>query len=142
MSRRAGKPAVSQGPVPPVIKAATVSWLVAASLLAIAGTSFVVSSRTQHQDGAGLLALGVLVLGLAAATAFCVLRMRAGKRSGRESLTTIGLIGIPLLFRGPSLIAVGVVLLACVALLWLPGSMRFFQARDPKVRKPRPWHRR
>lgn len=126
-----------------MIKAATVSWLVAAALLAIAGTSFVVSSRTQHQDGAGLLALGVLVLGLAVVTAFCVLRMRAGKRSGRESLTTIGLIaGIPLLFRGPSLIAVAAVLLVCVVLLWLPGSMRFFQARDPKVRRPRPWHRR
>ena len=123
-------------PLPGIIKVAAAAWLAAAVLVAVAGGSFIVSARTQHRDGAALTALAVLVLGVAAVIGFCVLRLRAGKRSARESLTTVGLIvGLPLLFRGPALIAVGSVLLLCVLLLWLPQSSRFFQERDPKTRR-------
>ena len=118
------------------MRAASAAWIAAAALVAVAGVSFLVSAATQHRDGAALTALAVLVLGVAVVIGFCVLRLRAGKRSARESLTTVGLIvGIPLLLRGPALIAVGFLLLVCVLMLWLPQSNRFFQERDPKSRR-------
>ncbi len=118
------------------MRAASAAWLAAAALVAVAGASFIVSAGTQHRDGAALTALGAVVLAVAAVIGFCVLRLRAGKRSARETLTTVGVIvGIPLLFRGPALIAVGLVLLVCVLLLWLPQSSRFFQEREPKARR-------
>ena len=121
-----------------MIRAAAAAWLVAAVLLATAGVSFMVSARTQHQDSTALTMLGILGVVLAVVCAYGVLRLRAGKRSARETLTSIGVIaGAPLLFRGPALVAVGLVLLACTALLWLPQSNRFFQLRDPKKRAAR-----
>lgn len=118
------------------MRAASAAWLAAAGLVAVAGASFIVSAGTQHRDGAALTALGILVLAVSAVIGFCVLRLRAGKRSARETLTTVGVIvGVPLLFRGPALIAVGLVLLLCVLLLWLPQSSRFFQEREPKARR-------
>ncbi|WP_341393316.1 hypothetical protein [Arthrobacter sp. G119Y2] len=123
-------------PLPGIMRAASAAWLAAAALVAVAGASFIVSAGTQHRDGAALTALGAVVLAVAAVIGFCVLRLRAGKRSARETLTTVGVIvGIPLLFRGPALIAVGLVLLVCVLLLWLPQSSRFFQEREPKARR-------
>lgn len=123
-------------PLPGIIRAASAAWLAAAVLVAVAGASFLVSAGTQHRDGAALTALAVVVLAVSAVIAFCVVRLRAGKRSARETLTTVAaLAGIPLLFRGPALVAVGVVLLLCVLLLWLPQSNRFFQQRDPKARR-------
>ncbi|MCQ1952524.1 MULTISPECIES: hypothetical protein [Arthrobacter] len=120
---------------PGIIRAAAAAWLVAAVLVAVAGISFIVSARTQHQDSAALTMMGALALVLAALSAYSVLRLRAGKRSARETLSSIGVIaGFPLLFRGPALVAVGLVLLACTALLWLPQSSRYFQIRDPKKR--------
>ena len=102
----------------------------------MAGVSFIVSARTQHRDGAALTGLGLVVLAVSAVIAFYALQLRTGKRSGRETLTTVGMIvGIPLLFRGPALVAVGALLLMCVLLLWLPQSSRFFQERDPKARR-------
>ncbi|UWX96558.1 hypothetical protein N2K95_12985 [Arthrobacter zhaoxinii] len=125
-------------PPPGIIRAAGAAWLVAALLVAVAGVSFIVSARTQHQDSAALTLLGILALVLAAVSAYSVLRLRSGKRSARETLSSIGVIaGFPFLFRGPALVAVGVVLLACTALLWLPQSNKYFQLRDPKKRKAR-----
>ena len=122
-------------PPPRVIRIAAAAWLVAGVLLAAAGVSFVVSARTQHQDSTALTMLGILVLVLAAVSMYSVLRLRSGRRSARETLTSIGVIaGFPLLFRGPALVAVGLVLLVCAALLWLPDSNRFFRLRDPKKR--------
>ncbi|MCC3272646.1 hypothetical protein MUK71_13055 [Arthrobacter zhangbolii] len=122
-------------PPPPILRIAAATWLVAAALLGTAGVSFIVSARTQHQDSTALILLGALVLVLSAVSVYSVLRLRAGKRSARETLTSIALIaGFPLLFRGPTLIAVGVILLASAALLWMPASNRFFQQRDPRKR--------
>lgn len=110
--------------------------MAAAFLVGAAGISFIVSARTQHQDAAALTGLGCVVLAVALLIAFTILRLRTGKRSARETLTTVGLIvGVPLLFRGPALIALASLLLLCVLILWLPQSSRFFQERDPKVRR-------
>lgn len=123
-------------PLPGIIRAASAAWLAAAALVAVAGISFIISAGTQHRDGAGLTALGAVVLAVSLVIGFCLFRLRSGKRSARETLTTVGMIvGIPLLFRGPALIAVGCVLLLCVLLLWLPQSSRFFQEREPKARR-------
>ncbi len=123
-------------PPPGIIRAAFAAWLAAAVLVALTGVSFITSAQTQHRDGAALTSLGVVALAVALVIAFYSLRLRTGKRSARETLTTVGMIvGIPLLFRGPALIALGGVLLLCVLLLWLPQSSRFFQERDPKARR-------
>ncbi|MCC3265511.1 hypothetical protein [Arthrobacter gengyunqii] len=123
-------------PLPGIIRAAFAAWLAAAILVAVAGISFITSAQTQQRDGAALTSLGAVTLAVAFIIAFYALRLRTGKRSARETLTTVGMIaGIPLLFRGPALIAVGAVLLVCVLLLWLPQSSRFFQERDPKARR-------
>lgn len=125
-------------PMPGSMRLAFLAWLVSAVVLALAGGSFLFTAQTQRQDSQGLLTLGVLGVALGVLTAFYALRLRHGKRSSRETLTTLGLIaGVPLLFRGPSLMALGVLLLACAALLWLPSSGRYFAARDPKAPKRR-----
>ncbi|MET4058684.1 divalent metal cation (Fe/Co/Zn/Cd) transporter [Arthrobacter sp. UYP6] len=133
---RRAAPRSPRAPLPTIIRAASAAWLAAGALVALAGISFIVSARTQHRDGAALTGLGLVVLAVSAVIAFYALRLRTGKRSGRETLTTVGMIvGIPLLFRGPALVAVGALLLMCVLLLWLPQSNRFFQERDPKARR-------
>lgn len=120
------------------MRLAAAAWLVAAVVLALAGGSFLFTAQTQRQDSQGLLTLGILGIALGVLTAFYALRLRAGKRSSRETLTTLGLIaGVPLLFRGPSLMALGALLLACAMLLWLPQSTRFYSQTDPKVRRRR-----
>ncbi|KAD4060275.1 hypothetical protein GD627_04285 [Arthrobacter yangruifuii] len=125
-------------PPPSIIRMAAAAWLVAAVLVATAGVSFIVSARTQHQDSTGLIMLGILALALALLSAYSVLRLWSGKRSARETLSSIGVIaGVPLLFRGPALVAVGLLLLACTVLLWLPASNRFIQLRDPRKRRSR-----
>jgi len=120
------------------MRLATAAWLVAAVVLILAGGSFLFTAKTQRQDSQGLLTLGILGIALGAITAFYALRLRRGRRSSRETLTTLGLIaGVPLLFRGPSLMALGALLLACAVLLWLPQSTRFYSQTDPKVRRRR-----
>lgn len=121
---------------PGIIRTASGAWLAAGVLVAVTGVSFITSAQTQHRDGAALTSLGLVALAVALVIAFYALRLRTGKRSARETLTTVGMIaGIPLLLRGPALIALGAVLLLCVLLLWLPQSSRFFQERDPKARR-------
>lgn len=133
---RTPAPRSPRAPLPSIIRAASGAWLAAAFLVGAAGISFIVSARTQHRDAAALTGLGCVVLAVALLIAFTILRLRTGKRSARETLTTVGLIvGVPLLFRGPALIALAALLLLCVLILWLPQSSRFFQERDPKVRR-------
>jgi len=125
-------------PLPGTMRIASVAWLVAAVVLILAGGSFLFTAQTQRQDSQGLLSLGILGIALGLLTGFYALRLRRGKRSSRETLTTLGLIvGVPLLFRGPSLMALGLLLLFCSALLWMPQSSRFYALRDPVVRKRR-----
>ncbi len=139
MTRPADRSPVTNSPrtpLPKIIRAAFGAWLAAAVLVAVAGISFITSAQTQHRDGAALTSLGLVTLAVAVVMGFYALRLRTGKRSARETLTTVGMIlGIPLLFRGPALVALGAVLLLCVLLLWLPQSSRFFQERDPKARR-------
>lgn len=124
--------------MPGTMRLAAAAWLVAAVVLVLAGGSFLFTAQTQRQDSQGLLTLGILGIALGALTAFYAVRLRRGKRSSRETLTTLGLIaGVPLLFRGPSLMALGALLLACAVLLWLPQSTRFYAQTDPKVRRRR-----
>lgn len=124
--------------MPGTMRLATAAWSVAAVVLFLAGGSFLFTAQTQRQDSQGLLTLGILGIALGALTAFYALRLRRGRRSSRETLTTLGLIaGVPLLFRGPSLMALGALLLACAVLLWLPQSSRFYAQTDPKVRRRR-----
>lgn len=125
-------------PLPGTMRIASVAWIVAAAVLILAGGSFLFTAQTQRQDSQGLLSLGILGIALGLLTGFYAFRLRRGKRSSRETLTTLGLIvGVPLLFRGPSLMALGLLLLFCAALLWMPQSGRFYALRDPVVRKRR-----
>lgn len=128
---------MSRAPLPPrplTIKAAIAVWLVVSVLFLIAAGSFLVSAQLQDRDQAGLVGLGILMAALAAVQLILLLQLLRGKRSGRELLTTVGIIAaLPVLVRGtPGLSAIAVVTLLAVALLWLPASNAWFQQIDPK----------
>ncbi|CEA08943.1 hypothetical protein BN1051_02305 [Arthrobacter saudimassiliensis] len=119
-------------PLPRTLRLACTGWLLSALLLGAVGISFILSARAGG-DGPGLTSLGVLSLVLGLVAAWGAVQLRRGRRSGRETLTSLGvLLGVPLLFRGPSLAALGVLLLACAALLWLPESVRHLRTTDPR----------
>ncbi|NOJ61701.1 hypothetical protein [Arthrobacter sp. 260] len=127
-------PRVTRPPLPWTLKLAVLVWLVVAVLFLVAAGSFLGSAQLQEQDRAGLVGLGV-VLGVLAMLQFVlVFRLRRGKRSARELLTTIGIIvGLPVLLRGtPGLSIVAVVMLLAIVPLWLPPSAEWFAKVDPK----------
>jgi hypothetical protein len=125
--------------LPRTLRLSAVVWLAASVLLLIAAGSFLLSFRTQQQDRVGLIGMAALMVGLAALQVYLVLRLRHGKRSAREMLTTVAVIaGIPILVRGvPGLWLIATVMLLAVVPLWLPASNRYFQEREPKARKTR-----
>lgn len=119
--------------LPRTVRLACAAWLAAAAAIAVFGVSFIASAATRSQDGPGLIGLGVLGLVLAAVGSWGALQLRRGRRSGRETLTSLGLIlGVPLLFRGAWLAALGVALLACTFALWLPETVRYLRVTDPR----------
>ncbi|WP_035775733.1 hypothetical protein [Arthrobacter sp. H5] len=121
-------------PQPVTLKAAIAVWLVVSILFLIAAGSFLVSAQLQEQDRFGLIGLGVLMAVLALLQLFLVLRLRRGKRSARELLSTVGVIvGLPILVRStPGLSVIAVVMLVAVVPLWLPPSNHWFQKISPK----------
>ncbi|WP_026548980.1 hypothetical protein [Arthrobacter sp. Br18] len=135
-------------PLPPkpfTLRAAVTVWLVVGVLLLIAGGTFLFSAAAQEQDRAGFLGLGIVLAVLAAVQLALLMRLRRGRRSARELLTTLGIIaGVPVLVRGtPGLSAIAVAMLVAVLLMWLPQSSDYFQLTEPKAkRKLRlPWAR-
>ncbi|MBG6189279.1 membrane protease YdiL (CAAX protease family) [Arthrobacter sp. CAN_A212] len=127
-------PRVARPPLPWTLKLAVIVWLVVAVLFLVAAGSFLGSAQLQDQDRAGLVGLGVVLGVLALLQFFLVFRLRRGRRSARELLTTIGIIvGLPVLLRGtPGLSVVAVVMLLAIVPLWLPPSAEWFATVDPK----------
>lgn len=127
-------PRVTRPPLPWTLKLAVIVWLVVATLFLVAAGSFLGSAQLQEQDRAGLVGLGVVLGVLALLQLFLVFRLRRGKRSARELLTSIGIIvGLPVLLRGtPGLSVVAVVMLLAIVPLWLPPSAAWFATVDPK----------
>ncbi|MHA7153947.1 hypothetical protein [Arthrobacter sp. TMN-50] len=121
-------------PLPWTLKLGIFVWLVVGVLFLVASGSFLVSARLQEQDRAGLVGLGVVMGVLALLQFFLVFRLRRGKRSARELLTTLGIIvGLPVLLRGtPGLSVVAVVMLLAMVPLWLPPSGAWLQKVDAK----------
>lgn len=127
-------PRAARPPLPWTLKLAVIVWLVVAVLFLVAAGSFLGSAQLQEQDRAGLVGLGVVLGVLALLQFFLVFRLRRGKRSARELLTTIGIIvGLPVLLRGtPGLSVVAVVMLLAIVPLWMPPSSAWLQAVDAK----------
>ncbi|WP_459333944.1 hypothetical protein [Arthrobacter sp. Hz1] len=121
-------------PLPWTLRLGIAVWLVVGTLFLVASGSFLVSARLQEQDRAGLMGLGVVMGVLALLQFFLVFRLRRGKRSARELLTSMGIIvGLPVLLRGtPGLSVVAVVMLVAIVPLWLPPSGAWLQAVDAK----------
>ncbi|MHA7277843.1 hypothetical protein ACX80O_15175 [Arthrobacter sp. Hz1] len=127
-------PRVTLPPLPWTLRLGIAVWLVVGTLFLVASGSFLVSARLQEQDRAGLMGLGVVMGVLALLQFFLVFRLRRGKRSARELLTSMGIIvGLPVLLRGtPGLSVVAVVMLVAIVPLWLPPSGAWLQAVDAK----------
>ncbi|PVE15053.1 hypothetical protein [Arthrobacter sp. Bz4] len=119
---------------PATLNVAVVVWLVVAALFLVAAASFIGNAQLQEQDRTGLLGLGAILGALGLLQLFLVFRLRRGKRSARELLTTIGIIvGLPVLLRGtPGLSVVSVVMLLAIVPLWLPPTSAWFQKIDAK----------
>lgn len=120
-------------PIPRIVAASFWAWMAGAALLAVAAASLFVNSAASGVDKVGMPMLAGLCLVLGGLVAWWALRMRAGRRSAREMLTTLALIGgVPLLFRGVAVLwLVSAVLIAAAAVLWLPTANRFFGPRRP-----------
>jgi hypothetical protein len=136
--RAAAKPAPTPPPrYPPVLRAASALWLVSGVLLLVAAGSFAASAALPGSDRAGLTGLAAVLGALAVLQLVLVIGLRRGKRSARELLTTGGIIaGLPVLVRGtPGLSVIAVLVLAAVALMWLPQARTYFRLTDPKPAK-------
>lgn len=89
-------------------------------------------------DRVGLLMIGILLAALGLMIGWGTGRLWLGHLAGRGLLTTFGLIGgLPLLLRGPRLMAPALGLLIGVALLWLPASRRYFKPQAKAARAAR-----
>ena len=113
-------------------------WWVATALAALgfAASFFHNSTQRPPAEAPGLWAAGLVLVGIGLLVGFAVVQLWRGKLAARMSLTWCGLIiGLPLMTRGLRLgIFAGLVLVG-VALLWTPGSTRFFapQARAARA---------
>jgi|GEM_PF-3064655 len=117
-------------PRPPRSLTAAVWWWGAAAVIvaafavaAWAGAEFLSrASRTASLSVAIVLSAAALVLG------WGTLRLGLGHLAGRLTLATAGVVGgVPAVLARGRLLPIGVVLLVGVALLYLPGTRRFFR---------------
>lgn len=118
-------------PIPRIVAASFWAWLAGAALLGVAAVTLFVNSAASGVDKVGMPMLAGLCLALGGLIAWWAVRLRSGRRSSREMLTTLALIGgVPLLFRGVAVLwVVSAVLIAAAAVLWLPSANRFFGPR-------------
>ena len=112
-------------------------WWVATALAALgfAASFFYNSTQRPAAEAPGLWAAGIALVGIGLLVGFAVVQLWRGKLAGRLSLTWCGLIiGLPLLTRGFRLGIFAALVLIGVALLWTPGSVRFFAPQSKAAR--------
>lgn len=116
-------------------------WWWAVTALAAFGfaASFIANStKRPAAEAPGLVSAGIALAGFGLIVAYAVIQLWRGKLSGRLSLTWCGLIiGLPLLTRGFRLGLFAALILIGVALLWTPGSIKYFAPQSKAAREMR-----
>lgn len=116
-------------------------WWWATTALAAFGfaASFIANStKRPAAEAPGLVSAGIALAGFGLIVAYAVIQLWRGKLSGRLSLTWCGLIiGLPLLTRGFRLGLFAALILIGVALLWTPGSIKYFAPQSKAAREVR-----
>lgn len=116
-------------------------WWWATTALAAFGfaASFIANStKRPAAEAPGLVSAGIALAGFGLIVAYAVIQLWRGKLSGRISLTWCGLIiGLPLLTRGFRLGLFAALILIGVALLWTPGSIKYFAPQSKAAREVR-----
>jgi hypothetical protein len=126
-------------PLPASLRAARWWWSAAAiSALAFAAGFFLNAVTRPGQEAPGFWGAGIALVGLGLVIGFCTLQLWRGKLAGRMSLIWCGVIvGIPLLTRGVRVGIFGALLLVGVALLFSPGTLKYFAPQSKAVRAQR-----
>lgn len=110
----------------------------AASALAFAGGFFLNATSRPANEAPGFWGAGIALLGLGLLIGYGTFQLWRSKLAGRISLTWCGIIvGIPLMTRGVRVGIFGALLLIGVALLWSPGTLRYFtpQAKEARMKR-------
>jgi hypothetical protein len=125
--------------LPPSLRAARWWWSAAAiSALAFAGGFFLNAATRPGNEAPGFWGAGIALVGLGLVIGYCTLQFWRGKLSGRMSLIWCGVIvGIPLLTRGVRVGIFGALLLVGVALLFSPGTVKYFAPQSKAARAQR-----
>ncbi|MBP2373936.1 hypothetical protein [Paeniglutamicibacter psychrophenolicus] len=125
--------------LPASLRTARWWWAAAcASALAFAAGFFLNAASRPANEAPGFWGAGIALVGLGLVIGYCTLQLWLGKLAGRMSLTWCGIIvGIPLLTRGVRLGIFGALLLVGVALLWSPGTTRYFAPQSKVARAKR-----
>lgn len=125
--------------VPPSLVVAR--WWWAATALAALGfaASFMANTaRRPSAEAPGLWGAGIVLAGFGLLVSYAVFQLWRGRLAGRLSLTWCGLIiGLPLLTRGFRLGLFAALILVGVALLWTPGSIKYFAPQSKAAREVR-----
>lgn len=126
-------------PVPQSLVVARWWWAaIALAALGFAGSFFANSARRPASEAPGLWSAGFALVGFGLLVAYAVFQLWRGRLSGRLSLTWCGLIvGLPLLTRGFRLGLFAALILVGVALLWTPGSIKYFAPQSKAAREAR-----
>lgn len=125
--------------LPPSLRAARWWWGAAAiSALAFAGGFFLNAATRPGNEAPGFWGAGIALVGLGLVIGYCTFQLWRGKLSGRMSLIWCGVIvGIPLLTRGVRVGIFGALLLVGVALLFSPGTVKYFAPQYKAARAQR-----
>lgn len=128
-------------PVTPPQSLVVGRWWWAVTALATFGfaASFILNStKRPAAEAPGLVSAGIALVGFGLIVSYAVIQLWRGKLAGRLSLTWCGLIiGLPLLTRGFRLGLFAALILIGVALLWTPGSIKYFAPQSKAARELR-----
>ena len=115
-------------------------WWTATGLAALgfAGSFVANSARRPAAEAPGLWGAAIALAGFGVLVGYAVFQLWRGRLAGRLSLTWCGLIlGLPLLTRGFRLGLFAALILVGVALLWTPGSVKYFAPQSKAARAAR-----
>ncbi|PQZ96170.1 hypothetical protein CQ018_02510 [Arthrobacter sp. MYb227] len=126
-------------PVPQSLLVGRWWWAVTAlAAFGFAASFFANSTKRPAAEAPGLVGAGIALVGFGLLVSYAVVQLWRGKLSGRLSLSWCGLIiGLPLLTRGFRFGFFAALILIGVALLWTPGSIKYFAPQSKAAREVR-----